>query len=238
MPVDPVNAAINGAYAFCDEQQAALDEGRITEEQWYERHREFFSGIYLAADNPRGQSGHGGDEARYRYTQEMILAALDGDGSFLDVGCANGYLLEKLAEWTRDSRHTLECYGLDISPEMAALARRRLPHWADRFFVGNALHWLPDRGYRFVCVKELSYVPRGRRRQLFLHLLNRVVAPGGRLILGPWVERIGAPGIREETSAWGYPPSGGCSKPHQDQAVPVRNLYWYDTPGRLHGTLP
>lgn len=230
MPVDPVSAAINGAYTFCDEQQAALDEGRITEEQWFENHRRFFSGIYLASDNPRGQSGHGGDEARYRYSQEMVLAAIDGDGAFLDVGCANGSLLEKLSEWTRGSGQALEYCGLDISPEMVALARRRLPRWADRFFIGNALDWLPDREYRFVCVRELSYVPRSRRRQLFLHLLYQVVAPGGRLILGPCTERIGAPGIREETSAWGFPPDGSCRKPHQDQAVLARNLYWYDAP--------
>jgi SAM-dependent methyltransferase len=228
MPVDPVRAAINGAYTFCEEQQAALDEGRITEEQWYENHRRFFSGIYLASDNPRGQSGHGGNEARYRYSQEMILAAIDDGGAFLDVGCANGYLLERLVEWTHGSGHALEWYGLDISPEMVELARRRLPRWADRFCVGNAIHWLPDREYRFVCVKSLDYVPRGRRRELFLHLLKEVVAPGGRLILGPWVERIGEPGIREETRSWGFPPSGGCRKPHQDQAALVRNLYWYD----------
>ncbi len=73
LAVDPVKRAINGAYAFCEEQQALLDEGLITEEQWFANQEQYFADLYLSTDNPRMQSGHGGDEARYRYTQEMIL---------------------------------------------------------------------------------------------------------------------------------------------------------------------
>jgi SAM-dependent methyltransferase len=226
--VDPIKAAINGAWAFCDEQQSALDRGLITEEEWFAIHERYFADVYLASENPRGQSGHGGDDARYRYTHQMILDAVDGDGSFLDVGCANGYLIEKLTEWARERGIALACYGLDISERLIALARRRLPDWADRFFVGNALHGKPQLGFRYVCVKELDYVPRARRKELFFHLLQGYVVKGGRLILGPWTERIDDPGIAAETTRWGRAPSGGCAKPHQEHRQLERRLYWYD----------
>jgi SAM-dependent methyltransferase len=229
--VDPIQAAINGAHAFCEEQQAALDKGFISEEQWYESHKKHFSSIYLASGNPRGQSGHSGDEARYDYTQEMILAAIEADGTFLDVGCANGYLLEKLEAWSRERGHALECHGLDISEELIELAKRRVPRWKDRFSIGNALHWMPEKKFRYVLVKELDYVPRSRRKEFFLHLLNDIVEPGGRLILGPWTEPVGAPGIEEETTSWGYPPIGSCTKPHQDHESLARKVFWYDVRG-------
>ena len=72
MQVDPVKSAKNRAYPFVEEQQKALDEGRITEVQWFDNYNRYFTANYLAADNPRAQSGHGGDEARWRYSRGMI----------------------------------------------------------------------------------------------------------------------------------------------------------------------
>lgn len=230
MSVDPIKRAINGAYAFCEEQQAALDNGLISEEQWFENHLQHFTDLYLASADPRGQSGHSGDEARYRYTQEMILAAIDGNGTFIDVGCANGLLMEKLAAWTLEKGLHLDFYGLDISEGLLNLARIRLPQWQDRFYLGNALYWTPPQKYRYVCVKELDYVPRARRKEFFRHLLGMYVAKGGRLILGPWTERKNEPGIAQETLNWGYPPTGFSCKPHQDSVELERRLYWYEVP--------
>jgi hypothetical protein len=39
----------------------------------------------------------------------------------------------------RWARHDIEPYGPELTPALAELARRRLPEWADRIFVGNAL---------------------------------------------------------------------------------------------------
>lgn len=91
MSSDPIKSVKNRAYRFLAEQQQALDEGRITETQWFDTHNHFFTGQYLAADNPRGQSGHSSDETQYRGKRMMILEAIHRSGTFLDVGCANGY---------------------------------------------------------------------------------------------------------------------------------------------------
>jgi len=86
-------------------------------------------------------------------------------GTFLDVGCANELLMESTARWSRAKGLEIEPYGLDISPELAAVARSRLPEWAERIFVGNALGWAPP--FRFDVVRTgLEYVPPSRRRKL------------------------------------------------------------------------
>ena len=225
-----LKSAIDGAYSFQEEQQRLLDCGRITEDEWFTNLHTYLSSYYLAAGNPRGQSGHGGDEARYRYTQEMVLSALHKSGTFIDIGCANGYLLEKLVEWASARGVSIEVYGLDISAEMIQLARQRLPLWTDRFYVGNALFWTPPRRYDFVCVRELNYVPRDRRRQFFEHLVLHVVCTGGRLILGPRTEERNVPGIEDEVRTWGYPPTGLVEKPHQEHDRLVRRLFWFAAP--------
>jgi SAM-dependent methyltransferase len=141
--------------------------------------RAIFDAAYPAGDNPRAQSGFGGDEARWEAGRRPIAKAIDQDGTFLDVGCANGYLLDCLVGWTP---HHIEPYGLDIAPSVAALARKRLPQWADRIYVGNALTWQPPMRFDFVRT-ELAYVPEERHKEFMARLLEDVVAPGGRLIV-------------------------------------------------------
>jgi SAM-dependent methyltransferase len=137
---------------------------------------------YLAGANPREQSGFGRDERDWERFRRPIVAAIDADGSFLDIGCANGLLMESVVAWAREDGHVVEPYGLDISEKLADLARRRLPQWRERILVGNALCWEPPARFDFVRT-ELVYVPDTLRRQYTERLLDRVVAPGGRLIL-------------------------------------------------------
>jgi hypothetical protein len=90
--------------------------------------------------------------------------------------------MESLVAWAWEDGHELEPYGLDISERFGALARRRLPAWSDRIFVGNALSWIPPRRFDFVRT-ELVYVPPERATEYVDRLLRTVVAPGGRLIV-------------------------------------------------------
>ena len=55
----------------------------------------------------------------------------------LDIGCANGLLLESLVEWAAPAR-CITPFGVDQSAGLIALARRRLPRFAANFFVANA----------------------------------------------------------------------------------------------------
>ena len=81
----------------------------------------------------------------YHYTQGMILDAIHRSGTFVDIGCANGHLMEMLSTWLADSGRSVEFYGLDISPELVALAKQRLPLWKNKFFIGKRIVLDPRR---------------------------------------------------------------------------------------------
>jgi hypothetical protein len=157
----------------------ARSRGEIDDDRWFASMAAIFEAAYLAGDNPRAQSGFGGDEPRWHAARRPIAEAIDKGGTLLDIGCASGYLLESIVRW---APHRIEPYGLELAPPLAELARRRLPQWADRIFIGNALTWRPPLRFDFVRT-ELVYVPAERRRALVRHLLDDVVAPDGRLIL-------------------------------------------------------
>ena len=159
---------------------------------------------YLAAADARGQSGFRGDAARWERARRPMLEAVHRPGTFLDVGCANGLLMESVHAW---SNGELEPYGLDVSERLVALARRRLPHWADRMYVGDALTWTPPRRFDFVR-SELVYAPPERRAELVEGLLE-LVAPGGRLILCSYgSRRSGQPlePLADLVRGWGHEP--------------------------------
>jgi SAM-dependent methyltransferase len=188
-----------------DSLDAARARGEIDDAQWFAEMGAIFEAAYLADDNPRAQSGFGGDEARWEAARRPIAETIDRGGTFLDIGCASGHLLESLVRWTP---HRIEPYGLDLAPALVELARRRLPQWADRIFLGNALTWEPPQRFDFVRT-ELVYVPAERRRQFVERLLAEVVARGGRLILcGYGSPRSGlAPDpVCATVRTWGFEP--------------------------------
>ena len=68
----------------------------------------------------------------------------------LDIGCANGYLLECLLNWGDERGLNLIPHGLDQGSKLIQLAKRRLPEYADNFHVGNVWDWQSPRKYRYV----------------------------------------------------------------------------------------
>jgi SAM-dependent methyltransferase len=204
--------ALRSAMMDVDQIDAALASGHLTEVAWYDRIRDLLETAYLATDDPQCQSGLNGDVAHWERRRHVIVEAVNRDGSFLDVGCANGLLMQSLAAWAQERGHHLEPYGLDISAKLAALARTRLPQWEDRIFVGNAITWEPPRRFDYVHT-ELVYVPDARQPELVSRLLNRVIAPGGRLIVCAYRPR-GARDVEpvgEVLQSWGFP--SGARRP-------------------------
>ncbi len=51
--------------------------------------------------------------------------------TILDIGCANGYLLESLVKWTSDRGLAVTPYGIESSEKLIAVARERLPQYKD-----------------------------------------------------------------------------------------------------------
>jgi hypothetical protein len=197
--------------------------------------RRLLERAYLEADDPRGQSGFRGDEARWERARRPIVSAVDRDGTFLDVGCANGLLMESLAAWAGEDGFRIEPYGLDLIGSLAELARRRLPQWADRVFVGNVVYWRPP--FRFDLVRtELEYAPAHRRRALSERLLREFVVPGGRVIFCSYgSSRCPAPKaepVGEILRGWGHRVAGEAEGADTNGVV-ITRVAWVDAPERL-----
>lgn len=225
-PERDVALVMDGGAREWERIDAAYQSGELDDAGWFEAIQAVVVPHYLAGDNPRAQSGHSGDDARWEAARRHVLSAVDGPGTFLDVGCASGYLMETVHRWAAEDGIALEPYGLDLSPELAELARCRLPHWADRIWTGNALYWTPPDGLRFDYVRTgLEYVPRARCGDLIAHLLDNVV--GRRLVLGTHNEERDRPEWTDLVAALGYRIVGTDVRPHPDHRV-VRRVFWID----------
>ncbi|MEP6689742.1 MAG: class I SAM-dependent methyltransferase [Gemmatimonadaceae bacterium] len=224
---DDLRDAIDHAWRELDAIDHALARDDITEDDWYRARQALIVPAYLAADDPRAQSGYGGDDGEWEAARGLLVDAIDRDGTFADIGCANGHLMESVCTWSARRGHAIEPYGVDLSPELARLAAARLPHWRERIWVGNGLDWLPLFRFDFVHLQDVTYVPVTRREELVAHLLEVVCRPGGRLIIGPFNESIDERAAEKRVVSWGYRIAGRAERPHRHPDV-MRPAFWVD----------
>jgi hypothetical protein len=194
-----------------------LERGEIDEDGWHRAMAELIVPVYLAAQTAQGGSGHSGD---WEAARRPLLAATDRDGTFLDVGCANGHLMESVAAW---AEQRLEPYGLEIAPELGELARRRLPAWADRIFVGNVLDWEPPRRFTYVRT-NLDYVPPRRRCEL----VRRLLGWAERVIVGVYNEERHARPTEELLRSCRLEPAGRMDVAHPAKPGIDYRVLWFD----------
>lgn len=140
---------------------------------------------YLGYDDPIKQSGFGGGAERWRIEREPILDAVYSDGDILDIGCANGYLLECLVKWAKERNLKLTPYGIDIGTKLIALAQKRIFENAENFYIGNAWIWKPPRQFKYIYALY-DCVPVQYLAEYVTKLLCQSVEPGGRLIIGAY----------------------------------------------------
>lgn len=179
----------------------------------FQRHLTALELRYLAESDPLRQSGYGGGGERWRAERSVILDALNGDGELLDVGCANGYLLECLLEWGAGRGIALTPYGVDCSAGLIELARHRQPQFREHFYIANAWDWIPPRRFRYVYA-VCDCVPAPFLERFVRDLLANTVAPGGRVILGAYGNRSRAeapPPVQTLLTGFGHTVRGSAS---------------------------
>jgi hypothetical protein len=121
----------------------------------------------------------------WRAKRQHLSIPMDRDGSWLDVGCANGFLLATLPSWCAERDLAIEPHGLELLPRVAELARRLRPELAARIWTGSVMRWTPARRFTFVTALQ-DHVPPSRLGDLVARLLAEFVEPGGRLILSAY----------------------------------------------------
>ena len=188
----------------------------------------FLEAAYLRHQDPILQSGfHGGSE-RWRAERSPLLDAVDGDGEFLDLGCANGYLLESVMEWATERGVNLTPYGVDLNPRLLQEALRRFRDYPHHFWLANAWGWLPPRRFRWVyAIWDL--VPIEFLPQLALHLLEHAVSQDGALIFGAYgskSEDRPSVNIGDVLRNSGLPVSGESEGGELPRGGPVTRFAW------------
>ena len=220
-PADLYGPLKDNAWRLIADADARLARGEIDEDGWHAAIGALVTPAYLAADTPWGGSGKSGSADDWEYSRSHVADAVDRDGTLLDVGCANGYMLECLPRWTA---HNLDRYGLDISPELVDLANARLPDLFDRLFVGNALSWEPPHRFTYIRV-GLDYVPHHRRREL----VDRLIGSCDRLIVGVFNEERLARPTEELLSSWGHRIVGRSERPNRAKPAMDYRVLWIDS---------
>ena len=117
-----------------------------------------------------------------RWLAADVLAEVEGrrPKSLLDVGCGTGALLEAAAAALPGAR----LYGIDLSPQMIAIAQRRLGQMAVVTVADAETLPLPDSAADAVtCVASFHHYPHP---DAALREFRRVIRPGGSLILAEW----------------------------------------------------
>lgn len=106
----------------------------------------------------------------------LALTELARNGVIADVGCGPGHVTRFLAE------HHPEVIGIDLSPGMIAIARKREPQLG--FSVGSVLGLpLPDHACTGVlALYSIIHLTAGERRAAFREFA-RVLRPGGWLLV-------------------------------------------------------
>lgn len=236
LPADPSDRAQakERGYDVLDPIDTAYAAGHIDQDEWHRRVLAVIEPAYLAGDERMG-SGHSGSAAEWERSRSIVMEAIERDGTFLDVGCANGLLMASVQRWSAERGLRVEPYGIDISAALADLARSRYPQWSQRIWVGNAAAWAPPM--RFDIVRTgMEYVPVDRREPFVAHLVDHVVRPGGRLIIGKSNEdrgELGVPGgaasIAATVASWGWSGIQEVRRPHEHPDV-EQTLVWFDLP--------
>ena len=123
--------------------------------------------------------------------RRIIARAINNDGSILDIGCANGFLLRCLQEW---SGRKLVPYGIDIDYE-GINAAQHLFRGQSKNFIGASfdkiglIAGLPKK-FNFIYWTICDNWDLKKKRQLALvNETYKHVKPGGRLVLGFYKSR-------------------------------------------------
>lgn len=211
---------------YCATQNKALADGLISEQEWFDNLKEATTQAYLSRNEPWEQCGHGGTKETWTESRIMpLLETLYKSGTFIDIGCAIGYILECLHEWTKDSPIQIEYFGVDICDELIHIARKRMPKFINNFYIGNVDTWIPPEKFDYVRTHEINYVPEYKQKDFLNNLYDNYLKPGGRLIIGSYSESAHVNTIEDYIRSLGFTPTGYAKRSYRDTE---RKVIWFD----------
>lgn len=120
--------------------------------------------------------------------RKFISQAINKGGIILDIGCANGFLLKCLQNW---SVYKLIPYGIDRDEKRIEQAKDLFPLYSDNFMVARVPNFTSLLEYKFPAQFDFIYWNvwdlwnfESQSDIKFLEILLKMVSNKGRLILG------------------------------------------------------
>ena len=187
--------------------------GDIKTEQWFDSLKQELESAYIRHEEPWKQSGFSGPEDRWRALRKPIADCIDKSGSFLDIGCANAYLLECIMKWTGKRGITVAPFGIDLSEKLIELAKDRLPDYSDNLVVGNGWDWSSRQKYDYVRT-ELVYVPDPLQEQYIKRIIDTYLGYEGKLLVALYrnsTTPVDSPWDDVKVKGWGLEITGQVS---------------------------
>ena len=151
-------------------------------DKWLDNLKKDLEESYLKYSEPWKQAGFVEDETAWVALRKPIVDCVEKSGTFLDIECSNGYLLECLLKWSAERGIKLTPYGIDLSEKLIAVAKTRLPDHPANFVVGNAMKWSSPIKYDYVRT-ELGYVLDESQEQYLQAVFSNFLDTGGKLIV-------------------------------------------------------
>jgi SAM-dependent methyltransferase len=161
------------------------------------------SETYIKYKEPWKQAGFLLGQEEWELCKKPIAECIEKPGTFLDIGCSNGYLLESILKWNSFS---IIPYGIDLSLKLIELAKARFPQFSPNFFVANAPDWSSSVHFDYVRT-DLDSVLADSQEQYLHKVLNSYVALNGRLLLTEYRSKKDSaktPWINEKIEKWDF----------------------------------
>ena len=181
-----------------------MDKKELT--RGFSSNKETLETAYLQHAEPWKQSGFSGPEDRWVRVRKPIADCIEKSGTFLDIGCANGYLLECIMKWTAERGLSIVPYGLDLSEKLVELAKRRLHEYRDNLYAGNSWDWVNPIKFKYVHT-ELVYVPEPLQKAYVERIMDNYLEDGGELLVAEYrssKDLVNLPWIDETLIKWSF----------------------------------
>lgn len=150
----------------------------------------------------------------------FIADAVNQDGSILDYGCANGFLLRCLQEWTGKQ---LDPYGLDINKDAIAKARELFPEAQSHFRTLDESDKDFPKTFDIVYWNVWDNYDFAEEQDRLLKRLLEGTNNGGRLILGIYEHKNSNEEVVKQIEKLGYKLSGTKRNPDGEEII-----VWFD----------
>lgn len=176
------------------------------EKKWFDSLKDELEESYIRHNEPWKQSGFLISKDAWVKCRKPIADCIEESGTFLDIGCANGYLLECILKWIGEKGIKIIPYGLDLSRRLIDLAKKRLPQYKANLYIGNGWNWASPIQFDYVRT-EAVYVPECLQKSYIERIINLYLKERGKLLVAEYRSRKDdpkKPWVDKTLKDWGF----------------------------------